>query len=89
MFKHGEDGRSEGNVECLGPFVDYEFSKTIHRCAVKGLLSTYLHIVQRWHHSCRIEILKHVNICMYKQPASRTDNLPVHADLIAGVEDTE
>lgn len=26
---------------------------------------------------------------MYKQPASRTDNLPVHAALIAGVEDTE
>lgn len=89
MFKHGKDGCSEGNTEHIGLFVDYEFSKTIHHCAVKGLLHIYLHIVQRWYHSCRIGILKHVNICMYTQPVSRTDNLPVHTDLIAGVEDTE
>lgn len=76
-------------TEYLGPFVDYEFSKTIHHCAVKGLFSIYLHIVQTWHQLCRLGILKHVNICMYKQPTSRTDNLPVHADFIAGVEDTE
>lgn len=88
MFKYGEDGCSEGDVEHLGPFVDYEFSQTIHHCAVKGLFSIYLHIVQTWHHSCRLGILKHVNIRMYKQPTSRTDNLPVHADLIACVEDT-
>lgn len=43
MFKHGESGGREGNIEHLGPFVDYEFSKAIHCCAVKGWLSTYLH----------------------------------------------